>query len=174
MKFLITQKQKDLIDLQKVAKKYFSKFGTRIDENFLSFFNMSASDASKFLTNYLGLEKAQKISQDLLKKNPHHIGGDFICGGYNFEFYIDNIQFISDEDRGVNKINVDCYLNESPKNQVYLMALGTNQSLSDAISDDEYGWEIKKEIWECVEDYLQELIISNTGLLIYVESFEFK
>jgi len=175
VKYLITQRQKDLINLQKVVKKYFSKFGTKIDEKFFKFFNMSAIDACKFFTNYLGIENAQKIAQDLLKKNPHRIGDDYICGGYNFEFYVHNIDFISDEDDGLNRVKVSFYLtDENPKNEVYLMNLGITQSLSDAVTNEEYGWEIKMEILECVEDYLQELIISNTGLLINVESFEFK
>ena len=79
---------------------------------------------------------------------------DTIHGGYDFEWVITNMEYR----------DYDFYLygKTLPGGTVTLMD-GRNLSLSDAINDEDLGWEIQEEIKDVVQDSMDEIILPVTG-----------
>jgi len=77
-----------------------------------------------------------------------------IVGGYDFEWVITDMDYR----------NYDFYLDGKtlPGGTVTLMD-GRHLSLSEAIKDEDLGWEIQEEIKDVVQDSMDEIILPVTG-----------
>ena len=46
------------------------------------------------------------------------------------------------------------------------MVGGETMNLKDAVENEEYGWEIQNEIYECIDDFLKDNITNTFGVIV--------
>lgn len=111
--------------------------------------------------------RGNKESEDLVheyvdKKNskPIHIEN----GGYDFYYNITNIDVSSETYEVIIQCKVDLsgYV-------TLIMTTNEKVKLSDAINNDDYGWEIKIEIQDCIYDDLSDYIVNKLGYGLSIE-----
>lgn len=182
MKLVITETQfdnlNDSLNLKKTFFKYWDRFGGKIDDNFYNLFgfknkkldNINEYDVRSYLREWLGHEKSIEITKELILNNPHNVGENFICGGYNFNFYLE-IESYSDD---LFYVNVLADVKDPEATVDLIMVGGETYQLKDAIDSDDFGWEIETEIEECVYDYISENIINKTGVEVSINSSLYK
>ena len=162
MKFILTEsKFKNLIF------KFFNKMGGEINQEFISFFDLdsqnrelSYENAYKYLIEWRGIEESKNLANTILLKNPHHIN-DF--GGYDFFFEVTDIKKwgVDDDEPFVTvKVKVD-----DLAGNVSLMN-GDYKTLEDALSNEDYGWEVEDEVNWGINDYFKEVVTSKTGIKV--------
>ena len=95
------------------------------------------------------------------------------CGSYDFEF--DIIDYTLYDENEANRrrggddtfihlvIEVDCKVD---KKRGRVEIDGEEMSLDDALSNDEYGWEVSGEVIGCISDYISREfnLLSTTGI----------
>jgi hypothetical protein len=168
MKFILTESK-----YRKILNSYFDKFGGKIDNDFISMFKVGEpagmfdfEDAYKYLIEWRGEEESKELAKYLLLQNPHHILG---FGGYDFFFEvtdIDNWDLDYREPRVVVKVKVD-----DLGGTVNLVSGQSN--LSDALSDEIYGWEINDEVNWGINDYFKEIVMTKTGINVIFEDAKY-
>jgi len=173
MKLILTENQfSNLMSTKKAFFKYWDKFGPGINETILKLFSHSTSQhpygnigsVRSYLREWLGAENAFNQTKDLILKNPHNIGDDFKCGGYNFNFDLDIYDYRTDDDFSDILVNVTVHTSE-PNAKVSLVMIGGEEyQLEDALNNEDYGWVIENEIQECIIDYFGEKITNKTGV----------
>lgn len=183
MKFIITEDQNETLKKYDFYKKgffkYWDKLGPDASKNVMKFFNsgdfnygiikgnwgqITMRDVEDFLKEWLGgADKAISIAEELISSKTHKIDE---CGGYNFEFDVTEVE--PDEPSGVNDLIVDIYVHDTRGTVALIMTDGEVHKLSDAIENDEYGWEIINEIEECIWDYFNSKVTNKTGVRIWI------
>ena len=168
MKFILTESK-----YRKILNSYFDKFGGKIDNDFISMFKVGEpagmfdfEDAYKYLIEWRGEEESKELAKSLLLQNPHHILG---FGGYDFFFEvtdIDNWDLDYRDPRVVVKVKVD-----DLGGTVNLVSGQSN--LSDALSDEIYGWEINDEVNWGINDYFKEIVMTKTGINVIFEDAKY-
>lgn len=137
---------------KKMFFKYWDKFGGSVDENFFKLFgfkynkldNVNQSEVYRYLAEWMGEEKAFEKFKTLIEENPHTIND---CGGYNFEYELDIDEFDQ------STLNVFLNVKVLAGGTVELIMVGGDiLDISDAIRDEEIGFEIESEIQECIYD----------------------
>jgi len=162
MKFILTESK-----LKNIFFKYWDKTGKwKVDKTFISLFGLDSGNpmvtydqAYKYLVEFRGDDQAKELAKSLLLQNPHHIN-DY--GNYDFFFEvvdIDNWDLDDDEPFVVVKVKVDDLAGTVDIN-------GSNDSLENALDNDDYGWEIDDEVNWGIDEYFKENITSETGINI--------
>jgi hypothetical protein len=161
MKIIITESH-----FKNTIFKFFDKFGGEIDTLFIDNFRVDRNDpivnyetAYKYLIEWRGEKESKELAKTLLLQNRHHID-DY--GGYDFFFEvvgISNWYLDSSEPNVVVKVKVDDLAGTVDIN-------GGNNSLEDALDNDEYGWEIDDEVNWGIDEYFKKNITSKTGIKI--------
>ena len=181
MKIKITEDQLDKVKEQESYKKmlfkYWDKVGAGITDNMSKLFGIDyhgglknqtgvrMSDVQRWLTEYLGVDKAQEIAMGFFDKKIHTIDN---CGGYEFDFTIDNVE--DDGRQFIVTVTVD-----DINGEVMLMLVdGTLHKLRAARDSDDYGWEIENEIEDCIYDYIIENVEDKTGISFVMDSINYK
>jgi hypothetical protein len=141
--------------------------GGEINNEFHTFFNidsenrdLSLEDAYKYLIEWRGEEESKELAKTLLLQNPHHID-DY--GGYDFFFEVFHIQKwgMNDNEPFVTvKVKVD-----DLGGDVTLFD-GNTYNLTDALVDEDYGWEIDSEINWGIDTYFKKNITLKTGIKV--------
>ena len=161
MKIIITESH-----YRNTIFKFFDKFGGEIDNQFINMFRLDQDNsiltydqAYKYLIEWRGEEESKELAKTLLLQNPHHID-DF--GGYDFFFEVINITKwgVNDDKPFVTvKVKVDDLGGE-----VTLITDGETHNLSEALKNEEHGWEVEDEVNWGINDYFKEKITSKTGI----------
>ena len=162
MKFILTESK-----YKNILFRYWDKTGGKVDKTFISLFGLDNSDsditydqAYKYLIEWRGEKQSKELAKTLLLQNPHHID-DF--GGYDFFFEVTDIrnwELNDDEPNVVVKVKVD-----DLGGDVSLLN-GEDKTLADALSDEDYGWEVEDEVNWGVNDYFKGKITSKTGIKV--------
>jgi hypothetical protein len=181
MKIKITEDQLDKVKEQESYKKmlfkYWDKVGAGITDNMSKLFGFEyhgglknqtgvrMSDVQRWLTEYLGVDKAQEIAMEFFDKKVHTIDN---CGGYEFDFTIDNV-----EDDGA-QFTVTVTVDDINGEVMLMLVDGTLHKLRAARDSDDYGWEIENEIEDCIYDYISENVEDKTGISFVMDSINYK
>lgn len=162
MKFIITESR-----YKNILFRYWDKFGGEINRQFILNFGLDNSgndityeEAYKYLIEWRGEKESKELANTLLLQNPHHINE---YGGYDFFFEVFHIQKwgLNDDKPFVTvKVKVD-----DLGGSVDLIN-GDHKILADALSSDDYGWEVEDEVNWGVNDYFKEKITSKTGIKV--------
>jgi len=147
--------------------KFFTKFGGEIDSQFIDMFRLDSNnpiltydEAYKYLIEWRGIEESKNLANTILLQNPHHID-DF--GGYDFFFEVTYIKkWGVDDDKPFVTVKVKV---DDLSGNVSLMN-GDYKTLEDALSNEDYGWEIEKEVNWGINDYFKEVVTSKTGIKV--------
>ena len=162
MKIIITESR-----YKNILFRYWDKFGGDINKQFILNFGLDNNSnditydqAYKYLIEWRGEEESKELAKTLLLQNPHHIDE---YGGYDFFFEVTDIKKwgVNDDEPFVTvKTKVDDLGGE-----VSLLN-GEDRTLADALSDEDYGWEVEDEVNWGVNDYFKEKITSKTGIKV--------
>jgi uncharacterized membrane protein YkoI len=180
MKISITENQLDYIKNQEIYKnilfKYWDKTGPKITDTTAALFNIDyhrgtlnktgvkMSDVQKWLTEYIGFDKAKEIALNFFNKDFHTIDD---CGGYNFNFKVYQVEI--NENECLAKILVD-----ATNGTVTLVMVDNREvNLRDAIDNNDYGWEIESELEDCIFEYIAENVENITGLSFVIDSVRY-
>jgi len=147
--------------------KFFTKFGGEIDNQFIDMFRLDSNnpiltydEAYKYLIEWRGIEESKNLANTILLQNPHHID-DF--GGYDFFFEVIDIKkWGVDDDKPFVTVKVKV---DDLAGNVSLMN-GDYKTLEDALSNEDYGWEIEDEVNWGINDYFKEVVTSKTGIKV--------
>jgi hypothetical protein len=147
--------------------KFFTKFGGEIDSQFIDMFRLDSNnsiltydEAYKYLIEWRGIEESKNLANTILLQNPHHID-DF--GGYDFFFEVTYItKWGVDDDAPFVTVKVKV---DDLSGNVSLMN-GDYKTLEDALSNEDYGWEIEDEVNWGINDYFKEVVTSKTGIKV--------
>jgi hypothetical protein len=162
MKIIITESR-----YKNILFRYWDKFGGDINKQFILNFGLdnnngdiSYEQAYKYLIEWRGIEESKNLANTLLLQNPHHIDE---YGGYDFFFEVTDIKkwgLDDDEPFVTVKTKVDDLSGE------VTIIDGNTYELSDALGNDEYGWEVEDEVNWGINDYFKEKITSKTGIKV--------
>ena len=162
MKFVLTESK-----IKSVIFKFFDRMGGEISNEFNTFFDidsqnrkLSIDDAYKYLIEWRGQEESKELAKTLLLQNPHHID-DY--GGYDFFFEVTDIKKwgVNDDEPFVTvKVKVD-----DLGGDVSLFD-GNTYTLSDALKNEEYGWEVEDEVNWGIDTYFKKKITLKTGIKV--------
>jgi len=189
MKFIITENQlshfenhtQKLEKLKNLFFKFWDRSGPKIDDDTLKFFGfdrgltkigdtpINVHNLRRFLREWHGENKAMLIALKMLDGQTFSIGQDYKCGGYDFDFKITSV--IGNEEFG--QIDVSVQVDTKNGSVELIMVGGEIENLNDAINNEEYGWEIKGEISDCILDILTDKVTNTTGYEIVVEHLKF-
>jgi hypothetical protein len=147
--------------------KFFTKFGGEIDTQFIDMFRLDSNnpiltydEAYKYLIEWRGIEESKNLANTILLQNPHHIDN---FGGYDFFFEVTDIKkWGIDDDKPFVTVKVKV---DDLSGEVAIMD-GNTYNLSDALGNEDYGWEIEDEVNWGVNDYFKEKITSKTGIKV--------
>ena len=175
MKFIVTEDQLDYMksfnSIKNAFFKYWDKFGGKADSVFFNMFGfdynsletnnitITKSSVYELLREWYGEENALKKSLEFLTNTKHRIDD---CGGYNFDFEIE----IGETDIKNGTIYVRSFPDYETGTVELIMVGGEIRPLSDAVNDEDYGYEISHEITECIHDYFMEKITNTFGLYV--------
>jgi len=168
MKIFITENQLERLKQHEIYKKLFFKYWDKnepiIKDEMLKLFgvaqrgisdNIMMTDVQRWLTDYLGIDRAKEIAMEFFNKKEHTIDN---CGGYKFNFTIDNV-----EDDGTQFI-VTVTVDDINGEVMLILVDGTLHKLRAARDSNDYGWEIENEIEDCIYDYISENVEDKTGI----------
>jgi hypothetical protein len=147
--------------------KFFTKFGGEIDSQFIDMFRLDSNnsiltydEAYKYLIEWRGIEESKNLANTILLQNPHHIDN---FGGYDFFFEVTDItKWGVDDDAPFVTVKVKV---DDLSGNVSLMN-GDYKTLEDALSNEDYGWEIEDEVNWGINDYFKEVVTSKTGIKV--------
>jgi hypothetical protein len=178
MKIIISENQLEKLKQQEIYKKLFFKYwdknGPMIKDEMLKLFGVAQrgldekihmSDIQRWLTEYLGIDKAKEIASEFLRTKEHTINN---CGGYKFNFTIN--KFMYDD----NQYEISLTVDDVNGSVTLMMVDNSEHNLKDAINNDDYGWEIENEIEDCIYDYLSSNIEETTGLSFVIDQLRYK
>lgn len=173
MKVILTEDQYERLKRIGTYKKMFYKYWDKkpiVDDTFIKLFDVKDLGLSKLnilpmLTEYLGEDNARQMAMDVINKDHRINRGD--CGGYEFDFYLEKV----DEDSESFEVDVDVSLRGG--SVALVMVGGELMSLDDAINDEDFGWEIKEEVEDCIFDYIENNITNRTGIIIRIYKLRF-
>lgn len=147
--------------------KFFDKFGGEIDNQFINVFRLEGNNSTitydqayKYLIEWRGIEESKNLANTILLQNPHHID---TFGGYDFFFEVTDIKKwgVDDDVPFVTvKVKVDDLSGE-----VTIMD-GNTYNLSEALKNEDYGWEIEDEVNWGINDYFKEVVTPKTGIKV--------
>jgi hypothetical protein len=162
MKLIITESH-----YKNTIFKFFDKFGGEIDNQFINMFRLDQDNsivtydqAYKYLIDWRGIEESKNLANTILLQNPHHID---TFGGYDFFFEVTDIKKwgVDDDIPFVTvKVKVDDLSGE-----VTIMD-GNTYNLSEALKNEDYGWEIEDEVNWGINDYFKEVVTPKTGIKV--------
>lgn len=171
------KKLKEFLILKKILFKYWDKFGPSADYNILRYLggtnynfinkqlgSITMDDIKYFLYEWLGEEVAINKTKEFLKINEFTIDD---CGGYDFKFKITKIH-----PNNENEILVDLIVDDINGKVALIMTDGEVKNLSDAINNEDYGWEVNNEIEDCIWEFFNNKITYKTGVTIKIDNFE--
>lgn len=153
--------------IKKLIIDYWVKNGVDITKPFFSLFGLDAGiDDSRYVRNgkvfnelvldfYGGVEKT-------LKKLNNLVGQTFaiIDGGYEFDIRIEKFYVLDGR--------ISCDIAADGQGEVFLFNLDETMSISQAVNDKEFGWEIKYEMTDSLRDWLFEKVTKKTGIIVSV------
>ena len=178
MKFIISENQLDYIEGYDKAEnmffKYWDKIGPKVDESFFQLFGFTPmglkvggftirkTDVYRMLRKWHGKDEATLMTKKVLEQKHFKVDN---CGGYNFDFEIVDYEF--EEDFG----EVHITIKPDTKNGFVDLIItgGGRANLDDALSNDDYGWEIEGELTDCVYELLHDKITNTIGYEIGIK-----
>jgi len=156
--------------LKKTITDYWEKNGVDITKPFFSLFGLDAGLDGRYVRNredfydlviefYGGVEK-------ILKKLNNLVGKTFtiIDGGYDFDVRIEKFYVLDGR--------ISCDIAADGQGEVFLFNLDETMSISQAVNDKEFGWEIKHEMTDSIRDWLFEKVTKKTGIIVSVEDLK--
>jgi hypothetical protein len=148
--------------------KFFDKFGGEIDNQFINVFRLDQDNsivtydqAYRYLIDWRGIEESKNLANTILLQNPHHID---TFGGYDFFFEVTDIKKWGLDWHGKPFVTVKVKVDDL-SGEVTIMD-GNTYNLSDALGNDEYGWEIEDEVNWGINDYFKEVVTPKTGIQV--------
>jgi hypothetical protein len=153
---------------KKLFFKYWDTAGPGYDRSFKNFFETAKngirdSDIEYMLFEYIGKDKAIKEVREFLSKE-HHIKPSN-HSSYDFTF---TTKIKSDHNE--NNFLVDCKVDT--KNGTVNIQGDDQMSIDEALSNEDYGWEVEGEVVDCINEYFDEEIRTKIGIRISVGSME--
>jgi len=127
----------------------------------LSYNNLSVVE---MFQEFLGEEEIENRLNKIIK-----IGKDFEitdCGNYEFTFQITDWSVKGGE------IRIECLVDSENGTMSFIHdENGEERSLDDVLHNDDYGWEIRMEVEDCIGDWIHDNIKLSyyTGLLMLIE-----
>ena len=168
MKIIITESH-----YKNILFRYWNKFGGDVDRQFVLNFGLdnpgndiTYDQAYNYLIEWRGEKESKELAKTLLLQNPHHVD-DF--GGYDFFFEVTDISEWRLDNR---KPNIVVKVKVNDLSGTVDLIDGDHKTLEDALSNDEYGFEIDDEINWGVEEYFRFNITSKTGIKIIFDNPE--
>ena len=145
--------------ITKLIIDYWRKNGVDISKTFLSLFGTPIDDDDIY---GLVVEFYGGVEQILIRLNKL-VDKKFTIesGGYTYDAIIRKFS-VSDE-------GFVCEVDVDGAGEVVLFALGETMSISQAVNDKEFGWEIKMELEDTVRDWLYNNISKITGIVVNVD-----
>jgi len=113
---------------------------------------------------FLGEEEIEKRLYDIIK-----IGEEFEindCGNYEFNFKITDWSVKNGE------IRIKCWVDSENGTMSFIYdENGEERSLDDVLHNDDYGWEIRMEVEDCIGDWINDNIKLSyyTGLVMLID-----
>lgn len=179
MNIKITENQLNHINeierLKKTLFKYWDMKGGIVDNTLLSMFGaknnrlkignqtITIQDFQNWLYDWRGEEQSKKLAETFLNKNPHRIE----CGGYDFEFDVWEYQIDG------RSIDITPRINDRRGRVILMMDDGRVMNLYDAISNEDFGWEIENEIQDCLYEYFSVHLSDELGYSFVFDYFLF-
>lgn len=166
MKILITEEQLD--DVRKKLLRKIWSVKPYFEAVYLTSVGIKGwkdrDKAMGWFSEFIGDEVIDKILDEKLEGYNLRVNN---CGTYDFEFDIVDYS-LYDENQGTEEIihlvlEVDCKID---KKRGRVEIDGEEMSLDDALSNDEYGWEVSGEVIGCISDYISREfnLLSTTGI----------
>lgn len=148
--------------ITKLIIDYWRKNGVDTSKTFLSLFGMPIDDDDIY---GLVVEFYGGVEQILIKLNKL-VDKKFTIedGGYTYDAIIRKFS-VSDE-------GFVCDVAADGQGEVYLFNLDETMSISQAVNDKEFGWEIKHEMADSIRDWLFEKVTKKTGIIVSVEGLK--
>lgn len=184
MKVIISEEQFDSLERKEFYRKLFYNYwksrGPKIDKTFFDLFDYQSLDISfgsvlTMLSEFIGVEKAMSMAEDILSKSGKIFYGD--CGGYEFDFVTSvNEKLLAPNDyhpNETNKIVVEVKVRTKGGSVQLIMVDGSTHSLKDALDNEDYGWEIKGEVSDCLDGYFLDNVEYKTGIVVVIEDIIF-
>jgi len=132
----------------------------------MQMFGISANNVSvlNMFQEFLGEEEIEKRLYDIIK-----IGEEFEindCGNYEFNFKITDWSVKNGE------IRIKCWVDSENGTMSFIYdENGEERSLDDVLHNDDYGWEIRMEVEDCIGDWINDNIKLSyyTGLVMLID-----
>jgi len=184
MKIKITESQyKSLIEdmespveifnkYKEICFKYWDRFGPGINESMVRVLNIHKfvkrheyfNILCEWLREFIGVEESINKTYEFLKHDGHHIQD----GGYDFTFEVPDIEFVGE----IGKLTI--LVNDIDGIVTLIMTDNSEHTLSDALNDDEIGWEIKYEVNDTITDYITENVEKKFGVICHVDEIKYE
>ena len=132
----------------------------------MKMFGLSANNVSvlDMFSKFLGDKEIEKRLNDIIKLRTDFEITD--CGNYRFKFQI------TDWSVNGNEIRIKCWVDVDNGSVVLIHdENGEERSLDDVLHNDDYGWEIRQEVEDCIGDWINDNIKLSyyTGLLMLID-----
>ena len=136
-----------------------------LDPTLLKMFGLSANSISvvEEFQKFLGDEEIEKRLYDIIKLRTDFEITD--CGNYKFKFQITDWSVKNGE------IRIKCWVDSENGSMSFIHdENGEERSLDDVLHNDDYGWEIRMEVEDCIGDWINDNIKLSyyTGLLMLI------
>ena len=132
----------------------------------MKMFGLSTNNVSvlDMFSKFLGDKEIEKRLNDIIKLRTDFEITD--CGNYRFKFQI------TDWSVNGNEIRIKCWVDVDNGSVVLIHdENGEERSLDDVLHNDDYGWEIRQEVEDCIGDWINDNIKLSyyTGLLMLID-----
>ena len=132
----------------------------------MKMFGLSVNNVSVLeeFQKFLGDKEIEKRLYDIIKLRTDFEVID--CGNYSFKFQIRDWSVKDGE------IRIKCWLDSENGYMSFIHdENGKKHSLDDVLHNDDYGWEIRMEVEDCIGDWINDNIKLSyyTGLLMLIE-----
>ena len=132
----------------------------------MKMFGLSANNVSvlNMFQEFLGEEEIENRLYDIIKIDEEFEIND--CGNYEFNFKITDWSVKGGE------IRIKCWVDSENGTMSFIHdENGEERSLDDVLHNDDYGWEIRMEVEDCIGDWINDNIKLSyyTGLIMLIE-----
>jgi hypothetical protein len=132
----------------------------------MKMFGLSINNVSvlNMFSKFLGDEEIEKRLNDIIKLRTDFEITD--CGNYRFKFQITDWSVKGGE------IRIKCWVDSENGTMSFIHdENGEERSLDDVLHNDDYGWEIRMEVEDCIGDWINDNIKLSyyTGLLMLID-----
>jgi hypothetical protein len=160
--------EKEILPFKKYVFKYWDKHGSGQFKTIMSLFSVRPA-AKLVLTHWLiewhgGSEKVKQLIKSLENKNFVGQGGS-----YNFNFYVKNSRLYDDKEE-YPEVYFDAIVDGKGEVTVTTDDGEVYNNISQAINNDDFGWEVDEEIRDIMQETLEKIL--PEGLTFYFDTMD--